>query len=285
MSTLLYPCLWFDGEAREAADFYGTLFPNTRVTLDNGMVVMFEVDGRRIMGLNGGPLYKKNDAISLFAYCGGDEAYIDRLYAGLMDGGTALMPLGSYPWTSKYAWVRDRFGVSWQLDIDPINSDQHIVPAMLFVNEKQNLIQEARDFYLGIFPDSKPLMESPYDAYMGKPSGTLLFAQYKLRNTVMNAMSRHMVHDFDFNPGVSIVIECETQKEIDHFWESLGRDGRFDRCGWLSDKYGVSWQIIPSKLGALMSNPKTAPHVGEVLLSMNKIEIQPLLEAAALGME
>ncbi len=140
MTNQIYPCLWFDGQAKAAAEYYCSIFKNSKITTDTQMVVNFELNGKKFMGLNGGPHYK-------------------------------------------------------------------------------------------------------------------------------------------FSPATSFVIECETQAEIDFFWEKLGSGGIYNQCGWLDDKFGVSWQIVPAILGKLMSDPEKAPRVMQAFLKMKKFDIEKLLNA------
>jgi predicted 3-demethylubiquinone-9 3-methyltransferase (glyoxalase superfamily) len=140
MSYPIYTCLWFDGTAKQAADFYCSIFNQSKITSANPMVVMIELNGTKFMLLNGGPQYK-------------------------------------------------------------------------------------------------------------------------------------------FTPATSFVVECDTQDEIDHYWEKLGEGGSYNRCGWLDDKHGVSWQIVPKVLGQLMSDPTRSQRVIEAFMKMVKFDIQTLLEA------
>jgi predicted 3-demethylubiquinone-9 3-methyltransferase (glyoxalase superfamily) len=99
------PCLWFDGNARQAADFYVSLLPNSKIVQDAGVMVVFELDGRRFMGLNGGPEFKFSEAVSIYVDCA-DQAEVDRLWNALTaDGGSE----------SQCGWLKDRFGLSWQI--------------------------------------------------------------------------------------------------------------------------------------------------------------------------
>lgn len=141
MNQIVYPCLWCDHCAKEAAEFYCGIFPNSTMVADNGLVVQFSLNGSRMMALNGGPLFKPTEALSL-------------------------------------------------------------------------------------------------------------------------------------------VIECDTQEEIDHYWHALTQGGKEGRCGWLTDRFGVSWQVVPRQLGALLSNPSEAKAVMEALMNMNKLELPVLLAAA-----
>jgi len=141
MKNEIYPCLWFDGQAQEASKFYCSIFPNSKITADNQMVVTFELNGKKFMGLNGGP-------------------------------------------------------------------------------------------------------------------------------------------DFKFNEATSFVIECETQEEIDHYWEKLtSNGGQESNCGWLKDKFGLSWQVVPTILPTLLSNPDKAQNVMEAYMKMKKFDIETLKNA------
>jgi predicted 3-demethylubiquinone-9 3-methyltransferase (glyoxalase superfamily) len=140
MRKQIYPCLWFDGQAKEAAEYYCSIFKNSRITDGNEMVVMFELNGEPFMGLNDGPKYK-------------------------------------------------------------------------------------------------------------------------------------------FTPATSFVVECDNQQEIDHYWEKLGKEGRYDQCGWLDDKFGLSWQIVPSVLKNLMADPAEAPRVVQAFMKMSKFDIETLMKA------
>ncbi|KQS30997.1 VOC family protein [Dyadobacter sp. Leaf189] len=136
----IYPCLWFDGNAKEAADYYCSIFKSSKITSENPMVVTFELNGFKFMGLNGGPHYK-------------------------------------------------------------------------------------------------------------------------------------------FSPATSFVVECDTQEEIDYYWEKLGDGGKYSQCGWLDDRFGMSWQIVPTVLSKLMSDPEKAPRVIEAFMQMSKFDIATLENA------
>ena len=140
MKNEMYPCLWFDGNAKEAADYYCSVFKNSKITQDTPMVVMFELNGKKFMGLNGGPQFK-------------------------------------------------------------------------------------------------------------------------------------------FNESVSFVVNCDTQEEIDYYWNTLTKGGEESMCGWLKDRYGLSWQIVPSNIGKLMSDPGRAPRVMDAVLKMKKLNIAQLENA------
>ncbi len=278
MSKPIYPCIWFNNNAQEATDFYCILFKDATLLESNSILTRFAARGTSFMFLNGGPKYTTTPAISYFVYCEG-EAEINRLYDALKAGGKILMPLDTYDWSPRYAWVEDQFGVNWQLDVETINSPQKIVPNLLFVNENKTRVKEAREKYLSVFKNSMALMDMAYPSEAGMPAGSLLFAQFKLNGFIMNAMSSTLQHDYDFSPANSFVVECETQEEIDFFWETLGKNGSYDMCGWLTDEFGVSWQIVPAILPQLMIDPVKGPRVMQAFLKMQKFDIQSLLDA------
>ena len=272
----IHPCLWFDGQAAEAAAFYCSVFPDSAITQQNPMVTLFTIKGSPFMALNGGPQYQFSPAQSFFIYCENDEAEIDRLYEILSKDGQVMMPLGKYDWSPRYAWVQDKYGVGWQLDVEAIRSPQKVVPNLLFANDKQTWVKKAVDHYTGIFPESSILMEAPWHEGAGMPEGSLLFAQCKLSGHLLNAMSSNLAHPFDFTPAISLVVTCATQEEIDYYWEKLGKGGRYDQCGWLTDAFGVSWQIVPAILSTLMADPLRAPKVTQAFLRMQKFDIAAL---------
>jgi predicted 3-demethylubiquinone-9 3-methyltransferase (glyoxalase superfamily) len=278
LSQPIYPCIWFNNQAQEAATFYCTLFSDAKIISGNPIVTQLSIGGIKLMLLNGGNKYQPTAAISYYVYCS-SKAEQKKIYDAFTEKGKILMPLDKYVWSEQYAWVADEYGVNWQLDISPINSTQTIVPSLLFANEKFTLVKEAASMYTSIFQNSTILLESPHDANPTIPDGALLFTQFKLSGFIFNAMSSNYAHDFDFSPGNSFVIECENQQEIDFYWEKLGDNGRYDMCGWLADKYGISWQIVPAILGTLMGDAEKAPRVIQAFLQMQKFDIETLLNA------
>lgn len=279
--------LWFDNQAQAAIDFYTNLFPDSLLISSTVLansptgelsIHSFKLAGHDFMAINAGPMFKINPSISFFVYCG-SESEIDRIYSLLIDGGEILMPLSKYDWSSKYAWVQDKFGVSWQLDIDDINNTQKIVPSLLFANDNFGKMSEALEYYKSIFSQYQLLYE--YKATNNFGSEETVFAQFKLNNTIFNAMNSHIKHGFDFNEAVSFLINCDNQIEIDYYWDLLSKDGQEQQCGWLKDKYGLSWQIVPAELENLInsSEKQKVAQMNEELLKMVKLDIAKLKNA------
>jgi len=285
----IVPHLWFDKEAIEAANFYVSIFPGSEIigqTAISGTpggdvdILTFHLSGQGFMAINAGPMFKINPSISFYVYCGSINE-IERFYQELSNGGMVMMPLDKYPWSEKYAWVQDKYGIIWQLDIDDIIGYQKIVPSLLFANEKFDKVREAVGFYTSIFPDSKIILEAPYDKSAHLPDDTLLFAQFKLDSFLMNAMSSILKHDFDFNEAVSLMINCETQEEIDYYWNKLTDKGEEQQCGWIKDKFGVSWQVVPTEMDKMMmtTNQVQLDRVTVAMLKMIKLSISGLRKA------
>jgi predicted 3-demethylubiquinone-9 3-methyltransferase (glyoxalase superfamily) len=280
MSHTIFPCLWFDGKAKAAAGFYCSIFSHSKITVDTPMVVQFEIEGQKLMGLNGGPMFKITPAISLFVTCTSSEE-IDTLWAKLSEGGKAMMPLDTYPWSKKYGWVADQFGMTWQLMLSELPpGGQKIIPSMLFVGEQYGKAERAIRKYASIFPNSVVHELQLYQEGEPQPAGNLKFGHFTLNGSLFAAMDGPGDHNFAFNEGVSLLVECDAQAEIDDCWNKLIEGGgQESRCGWLKDRYGVSWQIVPKIIGSLMSDPEKAARLMPVVMTMTKLDIQALLDA------
>lgn len=275
MATPVYPCIWFDNQGKAAAELYCSLFPNSKITSESPVVVTFELFGKKIMALNGGPMFQINPSISLFVTCDSKEE-ADRLWSELVQDGKVFIPIDTYPWSERYGWLQDRFGMTWQISSSGQKDGKYrILPSMLFVGDKFGRAEEAISFYSGIFEEASKLTMSKYlerDANAGKT----LYSEFSLNGAEIVAMDGPGNHAYTFNEGVSVVIECDDQKEVDHYWNMLTVGGEESMCGWLKDKFGISWQVVPKILKQLMSDPEKAPKVYESFRNMHKIEIDKL---------
>lgn len=276
----IFPCLWFDGNAKEAAQFYCSVFGDSAIIDENPMVVVFKSAGQKFMCLNGGPEFKFTPAISFYTIVP-DEVEIQTTWDKLIENGRALMPLDSYPWSKRYGWLQDKFGVTWQLTIDkPGFSDQKFIPALMFSGTNFGMAEDAINFYTGIFDDSAIKMVSRYEANdPNGQDGTINHAQFELNGRLFAAMDSAIVHNFDFNEALSFVVECRDQAQIDYFWEKLLEGGTESQCGWLKDKFGVSWQIVPAVLSELMADPARSGRVVQAFMKMKKFDIEKLKNA------
>ena len=152
---------------------------------------------------------------------------------------------------------------------------QKITPFLWFDNNAE----EAAQFYTSVFKNSKILNVSRYGDAGPGPKGSVMVVNFQLEGQQFTALNGGPL--FKFSEAFSFVVNCETQKEIDEYWNKLtSGGGRESECGWLKDKFGFSWQIVPTALGKLMSDPKNANRVMQALLQMKKLDIATLEDAA-----
>jgi predicted 3-demethylubiquinone-9 3-methyltransferase (glyoxalase superfamily) len=279
MANTIYPCLWFNGNAKEAATFYCSVFNNTHITADTPMVVTFESAGQKFMCLNGGPQFTFNPSISFFVLLETEEE-LDKAWNKLSEEGSVLMPLGNYDWSRKYGWVQDRFGMNWQLSFGKMQDvGQQFTPTLMFTGEQQGKAEMAVQFYTSIFDNSSVIGILKYGKDDEDVEGTVKHAQFTLDGTVFMAMDSSMSHDFSFNEAISFVVNCNTQQEIDYYWSKLSEGGSEEQCGWLKDQFGVSWQVVPAILGELMNTPGKSERVMQAFMKMKKFDIEALQNA------
>lgn len=297
----IIPHLWFDDQAEEAAEFYTSLFKKASIgrkayyteagfevhgqPAGKLMTISFELEDFQLIGLNGGPVFKFNPSISFMIHCDTQEE-VENLHDKLIDGGVALMPLSNYPFSEKYAWVQDKYGLSWQIMLvknQPMK--QKIVPKLMFTGDVCGKAEEAMKLYASLFTNSS-IEESAmrYDGTQGPDkAGTLMHANVTLAGVQFAVMDSAAKHQFTFNEAISLLVECNNQEEINRLWDALtaGGDPAAQQCGWLKDKYGVSWQITPTVLNEMMQDNDSAKveRVTDAFLRMKKFDIEQLQKA------
>ncbi len=293
------PFLWFDTRAEEAANYYVSVFSSISgknsgskdsvidVVSRYGeagpgkkgsvMIVTFHLLGQEFIALNGGPVkdFTFNASLSFFINCDSlDE--INTLWTKLSDGGKVLMEFKKYPFSEKYGWLQDKFGISWQLNLSP--GSQKIALLLMFVRELNGKAQEAINYYTSIFRNSGVTRVARFGPGEGGTEGAIKHSVFTLNGQNFMAMDGGKDHAFNFTPAISLFVNCDTQEEVNDLWEKLSDGGEKSQCGWLKDKYGISWQIVPTILGKLMSDPDTkkSQSVMKAMLKMTKIEIADL---------
>jgi predicted 3-demethylubiquinone-9 3-methyltransferase (glyoxalase superfamily) len=242
---------------------------------------MFTLSGQDFMAISAGPYFKLNPSISLFVVFD-NEQEIEAVWNKLIDGGKALMPYDTYPWAEKYGWLQDKYGLSWQLSMsEEYKMAQKITPMMMFTKDGSGKAKEAIETYTSIFPDSGTEMLVPYEKGEGDTEGFIKHSRFTLSGQHFMAMDSSGPHDFIFNEALSFVVYCDTQEEIDHYWEKLSAVPEAEQCGWLKDKYGVSWQIVPSIMGEMMTSgdKEKIARVTQAFLKMKKFDIAELKKA------
>jgi predicted 3-demethylubiquinone-9 3-methyltransferase (glyoxalase superfamily) len=280
MNNSIYPCITIKNRISEASDFYRNTFEEAKILHTSQWVIQLELSGQKFMLLNEGPSSTPNPSISFMVMTRSAEE-TERYWNKLMEGGSALMALDTYPWSSKYGWLQDKYGVSWQLyTSDQNNIPQKICPTLMFTGANAGKATEAINYYTSIFPQSRIEGILNYSAEDGENTDFVKHAQFTIKDFVIMAMDSSLQHGFSFNDATSLVVECETQTEIDTYWDKLTSEGGQEvACGWLTDKYGISWQIIPKVLGKLMTDPQRAPRAMNALMQMKKLIIADLENA------
>jgi predicted 3-demethylubiquinone-9 3-methyltransferase (glyoxalase superfamily) len=300
------PCLWFDMNCEEAINFYTSTFPNSKITSIkrypdgategpmagmNGKILtaIFDLDGHTFQALDGGPIFKINPAISFMVNFDPSRnenaaADLDAMWQKLTPGGTIRMEKQEYPFSKKYGWVEDRFGVNWQLILtDPDGEPRpSIIPALLYTKDVSGKAEEAANFYVSLFQRARMGTVTKYpDGMPGGVQGGVMFEDFMLEGQWFCAMDGGPEHDFKFNEAVSFSVETADQAETDFFFEKMSAVKESEQCGWLKDKYGVSWQIVPKRMGELLSSADTkrSNQALAAMLTMKKLDIAAL-EAA-----
>src|SRR5436190_13593511 len=179
MNNQIFPCLWFDGQAKAAAEFYCSVFKNSRITTDTPMVVMFELNGKKFMGLNGGPMFKFTPAISVFVTLA-TVAETNEVWNKIMDGGKALIPIDKQPWSERHGWAQDKFGMTWQISVvnDPADKPQ-IRPSFLFTSTQFGRAEEAIQFYSSVFDKSSTELLMHYPEEDKRNAGKVMYSEFK----------------------------------------------------------------------------------------------------------
>ncbi len=293
----IIPHFWFDSEAEEAVKLYTSLFPHSKVgktthytkagfeihkqPAGKVMTIDFELAGQRFIALNGGPFFKFTPAISFLIACETEDE-VNMYWAKLSEDGQTLMELGSYPFSTRYGWTNDRFGLSWQVMlVKNLPVTQKITPAFLFVGDKCGKTKEAINFYTSIFAHSAIDYITPYGDNPGPDKAdSIMHAGFSLAGQKFAAMDSALQHKFTFNEAVSFLVACKDQAEIDFYWDKLtvGGDRNAQQCGWLKDQFGVSWQINPTILREMLEDPdaETVERVTNAFLKMKKFDIAEL---------
>lgn len=290
------PELWFDREALEAARFYTTVFPNSAIEnvallpetpSGDTEVVYFRLSGRPFLAISAGPRFQFNPSISfIVTFAPEARERLDAAWKMLAEGGVALMPLDAYPFSRRFGWIQDRYGLSWQLLLADPGADPRpgVVPALLFTQELSGRAEEAGAFYRSVFPDSQPGRLLRHPAEMGPGlAGAVAYSDFRLGDAWFAAMDGGPGHDFRFNEAVSFALTCRDQAEVDYYWEKLSAVPEAEACGWLKDRFGICWQIVPAELDEMIccGDRDRLRRLVRALLGMKKLDLAGLRDAWA----
>ncbi len=293
----IVPCIWLDDHAEAAASFYTAAFPEGHVDAvaryprsgqnpsnkppGSVLTVDVTVAGQRFTLLNAGPRFEPNPSVSFHVHLP-DASAVDALHAELGEGGMDLMPLGTYPWSPRFVWMQDRFGVSWQLMVRDDVARPTVVPALMFAGPHHGRAREAIAAYVSIFPGSHLHHVEEFAEGEGGEVGTVKQAVLELRGQPFVAMDGGAGHAFGFDEGVSLQVMCADQAEVDRVAIALAADGGEEgRCGWVRDRFGLWWQVVPEAVGAWLDSDDEAARdrVFFALTPMRRLDVAALERA------
>ncbi|MEW8968306.1 VOC family protein [Exiguobacterium alkaliphilum] len=285
----IIPCIWFEGDVEAIAEWYVSKFPDSFVDYTTKLtdtpsgettVVTVSLAGQFCQLLGAGPLKERNPSISYMVTFPTSEE-VETLWSELIDGAEVLMPLDTYDFSERYGWLKDKHGVSWQIMHSGGMDIQTVTPCLLFVGDVFGRAEVAMNDWISIFPDSYVLEDHliRYEATDGPElEGKLNYARFVLSGREFVAMDSAEDHQFAFNEMQSLIAFCESQAEIDDYWEKLSAVPEAEQCGWLKDRYGVSWQIVPWEMEEMLmtGTKEQLARVTEAFLPMKKIDVATL---------
>lgn len=289
----IIPHLWFDHQVQEAVALYSAHLPHSKINFVTKLdgtpsgdvaVLDFTLMQKPFQAINGGPYFTFNEAISLMVGLPTAEA-VENLYKILSPGGQVLMPLQEYPFSERYAWFTDCYGLHWQLMVDTAQDERrHLRPVLLFGAHQCGLAEAAMNYYATVFPEAQKGAISYYaPGEAQSPSAKINYAELRIGDFDLVLMDHGYGGANSFNEAISFIVLCKNQAEIDAYWDQLSHDPNAEQCGWLKDRFGVSWQIVPENMQFYMQGPKEAvARVTEAFLGMKKFDLRAL-EAAYRG--
>jgi predicted 3-demethylubiquinone-9 3-methyltransferase (glyoxalase superfamily) len=288
------PHIWFAKNAQEAAEFYAAVFSQafpkaapSRLVSSTSIaapkdqqvhLISLQLAGQRFEFLQANSIARINPSVSFMVHLN-DVDQLDRLWQQLSDQGQVMMPLDAYPWSERFGFLQDRFGVSWQLLFDTREIEQKITPSLLFVGSVCGRAEEAIDRYCAIFPNSALISVRRHSADASPDrEGTILQANFTINGLAFNAMDSAHSHGFQFNESISFLILCDTQQQIDHCWQQLSANPDGGQCGWTQDEFGLWWQVVPRRLGQMLAQGTTTQvqRVTQAFLPMKKFDLAAL---------
>lgn len=277
------PNLWFNHNAREAVEFYTSIFPDSRITggstypdseaegladfqrdlAGKDLTITFDVAGYEFVAINAGPEFAPTPALSFMVNFDPSRdaqarKHLDELWGKLIQSGEVLMELGEYPFSKRYGWVKDTYGHTWQLILTNPSGEERpfIVPNFMFSGVLANRAEEALKYYTSLFSNSTSGTIARYEqAIPPVKAGGIMFADFAIENQWFAIMDAPGEHAFGFNEAVSLSVACDDQAKIDKLWHELSTIPEAEQCGWCKDKFGVSWQIVPKNIDELMKKP------------------------------
>ena len=275
---------------KKITDFYLSVFPGSKIKSSGGLdgtpsghvsTATMEIFGLDFNFMTAGPYLPFNPTVSFIISCD-SIAEVDTLWTKLSATGKILMELSAYPFAEKFGWAQDQHGVSWQIMFSTqMKSPQKVTPTLMFAGTVCGRAEEAVNFYTNVFHNSKInyLMKyGPEDIHKIEAKATIKHAGFTIENCYMALMDSGRPSPLSFEQAVSFIVSCDTQEEVDYYWDKLTEGGKEVQCGWLNDKFGFPWQIVPSRMESMLSggSPEQIARVTEAFMQMKKFDIEKL---------
>jgi len=295
----IIPHLWLNGTAEQAARSYTALLPDSGIRhvgrygeagralhgQPPGTVMSVEVSvgGYLMVLINGGPAFRPTPALSLMTVFETPDA-LQQAWERLLEGAKVLMPLDRYDWSPRYGWLEDRDGVSWQLmQGSQAEAGAAITPTLMFTGEVAGRAEEAVQHYTAIFPAAAIDLLLHHPGSGADQADSVLQACFRLAGQPLRAMDSALDHGFGFTEATSLMVVCDSQEEVDHYWQALSAVPEAEACGWLKDRFGLSWQVVPRVLieGMKSEDPAVVQRITEAFMTMKKLDVVALEQACS----
>lgn len=292
----VFPFIWFETQALEAAKWYIQIFPESKLISNvklpgtpsgEANALTLSLWGREIQFISAGKFFERNPSFSYMVACKTVEE-VNVFWKKLSEGAEVMMALDEYPFSKRYGWLKDKYGVSWQIMHDAGRAVQRITPSLMFTQDLAGKAEAAMNYYCETFKASgkKAGVIDGHVARYGAgqapdKEGTLSYARFQLDGNEFVVMDSAQKHAFKFNEMQTLVVNCKDQKEIDYFWKKLSHVPEAEQCGWVKDQFGVSWQVVPEVMEEMMvkSTPEQMKRVVQAFLPMKKFDLKKLEEA------
>ncbi len=285
------PFLWFEKDIDAIGAYYKELFGATLKRagglddtpsghVDMGTLTIY---GQEFQIMTAGPYLPFTPSVSFIVSCASVDE-VKELWNRILPTGKVLMDLAAYPFAEQYGWITDQYGVSWQImHMSGVPAPQKVTPTLMFAGARSGKGEEAMHLYADIFKPSAIDYTMHYEAGENtQTSGTLKHGGVTLDGYHMSLMDSGVKNDLDFNQAISFVVTCKDQAEIDYYWDALTKDGGNEvQCGWLNDKYGMPWQIVPEAMERMMSTgtKEQIARVTSAFMQMKKFDTAVLEHA------
>jgi predicted 3-demethylubiquinone-9 3-methyltransferase (glyoxalase superfamily) len=290
----IVPFLWFEKDLKAITEFYSAVFPGTVVKsggqLDDtpsgvAQMATIEIYDVSFNLMTAGPYLPFNPTVSFIVSCESTEE-VDDLWSKLTASGKVLMEMASYPFADKYGWVQDQYGVSWQIMFSStMKAPQKVTPTLMFAGDACGRAEEAVNFYTSVFHNSHidyvQKYGEPGDPETIETNGVIKHSGFTIENFHMALMDSGRKSPLSFEQAISFVVNCDTQAEVDYYWDKLTEGGKEVQCGWLSDKFGLPWQVVPTAMERMMreGSKEQIARVTAAFMQMKKFDIATLEQA------